>query len=238
MHRNIKKIILLSAASLLPLMYISGCGRIEMTDEEEELFVECAADAIISHDKNYIIKLAERETEEETEETTVWISDNPDKGTDGQPSGEGGENATKPQGNTMSANEAFALSGFSVASNGYEVVKQYPGSGNTGFSMVATQNKQLLVLKFNVTNSGGSTAVLNMTDKGYGYRCVINGKTKVNAQLTALLNGLNTWNGELTAGETREMVLVFQVDKEISADINDIKLYIADDNGIRETAIK
>lgn len=219
---------------------MTGCSSTELGDEEEEAIIEYAVNAVINHDKNYIIKLADRPTEEES--TTVWITGNPDgetnnKGEAGDGDGSGEEQTTRPQNATVSANEAFNLKGFTVKADGYETVDKYPDN-NEGFSMVAIQKSDLLVLKFKITNDSQSRKNLNMLDMDYGYRCAVNEKVRVNAQVTALLNGLNTWNGTFEAGETKEMVLIFQISEEVSANINKISLYITKDSGSSAIAIK
>ena len=104
--------------------------------------------------------------------------------------------------------------------------------------MVALNKNKLIVLKFVVTNNSGSQAALDMMGKNLSYRCLINEKTGVNVQVTALLNGLNTYNGTFEAGESKEMVLVFQVNEEVSANINNISLYVAKDSKTSVIAIK
>lgn len=234
MRKKIRNCAFVMSAVLLPLVYISGCNKITYDNVEEERVIEYAVNVVLNHDRNYIIKLADRETEPETETTTVWISDN------GEPNGNNGNSDNsngRPQPNKVSANEAFELSGFTITEAGYEVKDRYP-EGNEGFSMVALDKNKLLVIKFNVTNNSGSQAALDMLGKNLSYRCLINESKGVNVQVTALLNALNTYNGTFEAGETREMVLVFQISDEISANINNISLYVAKDSKTGVIAIK
>ncbi len=241
MKKNIKNLAFIMAASLLPLVYISGCNKLSYDKADEDKIIEYAVNAVLNHDRNYIVKLAERETEPATEPTTVWISDDDKEDNNGGASngnsGNSGNSTGKPQPNIVSANEGFGLSGFTVTEAGYEVADRYP-EGNDGFSMVALNKNKLLVLKFVVTNNSGSQAALDMMGKNLSYRCLINEKTGVNVQVTALLNGLNTYKGTFEAGESKEMVLVFQVNEEVSANINNISLYVAKDSKTSVIAIK
>lgn len=238
MKKNIKNLAFIMAASLLPLVYISGCNKLSYDKADEDKIIEYAVNAVLNHDRNYIVKLAERETEPATEPTTVWISDdNKEDNNGGASNGNSGNSTGKPQPNIVSANEGFGLSGFTVTEAGYEVADRYP-EGNDGFSMVALNKNKLLVLKFVVTNNSGSQAALDMMGKNLSYRCLINEKTGVNVQVTALLNGLNTYKGTFEAGESKEMVLVFQVNEEVSANINNISLYVAKDSKTSVIAIK
>lgn len=233
MKKNIRNFAFIMAASLLPLVYISGCNKVSYDNSDEEEVIEYAVNAVLKHDRNYIVKLADRALEPET--TTVWIDD------DGQGSSNGetgnGNTTERPQPVTVSANEGFELSGFMVEENGYEVTDRYPAE-NDGFSMLALSNNKLLVLKFNVTNASDTAASLDMMGRNLSYRCLINDSKGVNVQVTALLNALNTYSGTFEPGETKEMVLVFQISDEISANINNISLYVAKDSKTSVIAIK
>ena len=238
MKKNIKNFAFIMAAAILPLVYISGCDKISYEKVEEEDVVAYAVNTVLKHDRNYIVRLPERETEAEIE-TTVWIEDNGSSNNNNNNNniGNNGSGSNGQQTDIVSADEGFGLSGFTVTENGYEVGDRYP-DGNDGFSMVAVNNNKLLILKFNITNNTGSQAALDMLGSNLSYRCVINNNKSVNAQTTALLNALNTYSGTFEAGETKEMVLVFQISDEISANINNISLYVAKDGKTGVIAIK
>lgn len=238
MKKNIRNLAFMILASLMPLIYIAGCKKVSYDKADEDKIIEYAVNAVLNHDRNYIVKMPERKTEPETEPTTVWISDDNQGGSNGEtPNGNSGNSTGKPQPAVVSANEGFGLSGFTVTEAGYEVADRYP-AGNDGFSMVALNKNKLLVLKFNVTNNSNAQAALDMMGKNLSYRCLINNNTGVNVQVTALLNGLNTYNGTFEAGESKEMVLVFQINEEVSANINNISLYVAKDSKTSVIAIK
>lgn len=234
MKKNIRNFAFVMAATLLPLVYVSGCNKVSYENADEDEVIEYAVNAVLKHDRNYIVKLADRALEPET--TTVWVDDDGQGNSDNNQTGNG-NTTEKPQPVTVSANEAFELSGFTVTENGYELTDRYP-AGNDGFSMIALSKNKLLVLKFNVTNNSGSAAALDMMNRNLSYRCLINDNKGVNVQVTALLNALNTYNGTFEAGETKEMVLVFQISDEISANINNISLYVAKDSKTSVIAIK
>lgn len=234
MRKNLKKLILLSAAVAVALTGITGCSGVDLSSDEEALIVEYAVNSVINHDKNYIVKLAERETE--AQEPTTWLSENTDNQEDGENNEEtntsGGEDKS-----SVSVNEAFGIDGFTVEGNGYELADKYPNDEN-GFSMVAISEYDLLILKFNVTNNSQSQSALNLADAGYRYRCIVNGKVRLNAQVTALLNGMNTWNGTFEPGETKEMVLIFQLSEEVSSSIENVSISVIKDGDVKSAVIK
>lgn len=235
MKRKLRNCILLWGALNMSVIFATGCSSIDVSSEDEELIVEYAVNSVLNHDRNYIVKLAERETE--AEEPTTWLSENTDREETGENTDSNGGNNSGNPGGIVSVNEAFGIDGFTVKGNGYEMVNKYPND-NSGFSMVAISDSDLLVLKFNVTNNSSSKAALNMVDSEYSYRCLVNNKVRLNAQVTALLNGMNTWNGSFEPGETKEMVLVFQISEEVSADINSISIAVVKDGNVKTAAIK
>ncbi len=221
---------------LFTVALLTGCSELDYGGVDRDLVIEYCVNAVINHDRNYIIKLQDREPEEET--TTVWISDDPEEPTSGANGGDG--SGTSPNGGSSSSSvtmsEAMSVSGYTFESSGYSVADVYP-EGNEGFSMVAVNGQALLILKFNVTNVSGEEN-LDFSDLGYRYRCTVNSGTRVNVQKTALINALNTWDGSLGKGEKKEMVLVFQVSEEISNNINNISLSIIKDGKSSTVTIK
>lgn len=230
----------LTAFCIGTLMGSTGCQSIELNKEDEELVVEYAANMIINHDKNYIVKMPHRDKEEET--TREWITgdvvikpteDNGQNGSNGSEE----ETTKKPQSIMTSVNDVFGFGGFTVESAGYTVTDKYP-EGNEGFSMLATKSYDLLVLKFKVSNNSSENKNLNVIDMNYNYRCNVNNQARLNAQITALTNGLNTWNGVIEAGSSKELVLVFQVSEKISSDINAIDISVIKDGKVNQAIIK
>ncbi len=205
---------------------LSACQQINLNNEEEELIVDYAVNAIIKHDKNYIIKLQDV-SEPTTQEETTWWKDNNNNSNNGN--GEKSTSGTDKNNPTqmVSVSQAFGLSGFNVTYDSYVVTDKYPNDSQTlGFNMMALQGSKLLVAKFNVTNTTGKRTNLDMIEKSLSFKGIIDATTKVNAQVTALLDAFNTWSGEFDAGETKQLVLVFQVSEDISSSISLLQLAI------------
>ncbi len=227
MNKKNKGKAILTILMIMSLLGTYGCSKVDLSDEDKDKVVEYAVNAVINHDKNNIVKIPKRTTQNSDENSTT-------------PSQKEEDTTKNPDGNVqaknVTMNEALNLDGFSVDYTGYTVNKKYPDS-NEGFSMVATSQNVLLILKFNVTNNSASEANLNLS-KMYNYRCTVNGSSKVNVQITGLINALNTWNGNLAGGETKEMVLVFQISEEISDNINKINLSVVKDKETKTVTIK
>ncbi len=196
-----------------------GCAKSKfpvLTEEEENLYADYAANLVLKYDKNYIdrMKSVELETEEETEATTQT----------------GGTEESQAVAE-MSMNDLLGLQGVQIQPAGYEVASSYPSdSGELGMSMTSVKGCKLLVVKFSVTNTSGSDVNVSMIDKTIQYRGVLNGTVKVNAQVTALLNALNTYQGTIPAGGTEELVLVFQINEHDAENIQSLELNVTYNN--------
>lgn len=222
---------------LFIIIVSAGCAKIDIPPEDESKIIEYGVNAVINHDKNYIVKMAEVETQEEVETTTWWSDD----GTSNKETSENisGIGETTVSDIKYSMNQLMNISGFDFEYTGYLVTNTYPESGSQlGFNMMALSGYDLMIVKFNVTNTLKEPSDLDIIDLGYTYKGIINKESKVNAQVTALLNGLNTWEGQFDAQETKELVLVFQIHEDISGSIAVIDLEIDSNGNTGTTSLK
>jgi len=220
---------------ILLLLFITGCQKINIPEGKESQIIEYAVNSVKKHDKNYIIKLPEIETETTIEETTWYSGDN------NNPTNTQGETTTSNTtvNNNYTVNEVMSMPGFDINYKDYVVSNNYPeDAGDLGFNMIATKGFDLLVLKFNVTNNTGADNIFNTLDLKYSYKAIVNNSTKLNAQATALLDSLNTYNSVIKKGETKEMVLVFQIKEDISSTIARIDLSVTANNISKTAALK
>ncbi len=233
--KSMKKRCFCLCLSLMTAFLLSGCSLVKkfsLTTEEEALCVQYAANTVLKHDKNYIdrMRYVEIETEPETEPPTEWITE-PVTQSPAQPDG-----STSPAGGTTAVtyqtmDQIFQIPGIQITPAGYEVTGSYPSDGQQlGMSMVAISGSKLLVMKFQVTNVSGADIPLDLMNSGAAYKGVLNGTVKMNVQVTALLDAFNTFNGVLNAGESRQLVLVFQADENDTANISSVELNVTYNN--------
>ncbi len=220
-RRKMKKTVCLMLAALMAVSG-TGCAKSELTgmsEEEKNLYVQYSANLILRHDKNYIDRMTYVEAESETE-TEVQTSSNV-AGTDSQ--NQAGVSDSSAALTDM--NSLFQVNGLDIQPAGYEVTDSYPSaSSGLGMSMVAVKGYRLLVLKFAVTNTGGTDVALDMLGTKAEYKGIINDSVRMNAQVTALLNALNTYRGTIPAGGSTELVLVFQINENDADNIGSVKL--------------
>ena len=70
---------------------------------------------------------------------------------------------------------------------------------------------KLLIIKFRLSNPTSEDIAVNMMGQNRRFRGIINDVTKTNAQLSLLMDALNTYESTLSAGASEDLVLVFQV---------------------------
>lgn len=216
----------LCAATVL----LTGCGALDLTDRESDLISEYAATMLLKYSSTYQPKL-----QEEVIETTPAIY-SPTTTVDFTQNGQSGQTtsnvpvSTEAPAKTLSEALGVAQDGFQVEYAGYEITTIYPSSGDAYFAMRATQNKRLLVMKFQITNHSGQEKECDILSGERSYRCRINDTERFGAQLTMLLDDMASFKEVFAAGETKQVVLVFQVPAEYEGTITSLNLTVRGDD--------
>lgn len=217
-----------TAAVLILIVFLSsltGCGNIvNLSEEEQDVVAEYAAQAVLKHDKNYKSKL-EKVTSAKTE-TSAEISGETETASDEKIIKENVSDDHEDE-TEVSYSDAFGFSPVSIAYTGFEICESYPAEGDMTFRLNAAENTHLLVLKFNVSNNTGSPKDVNMMSAGIHIKLDVNEESKYSALVTLLLNGLNTYSGTLADGENKELVLVFQVPYEDENSISELVMNVS-----------
>lgn len=208
---------------ILPAMIagvlFTGCvSTLEYTEEQQDMIADYAANVVLRHDERY--KNNYLETMPETIPTTEAPTFGEDTTYPTQSGASGQENETKPyQDGTMSdvlglesLTEAMSIGGLQAEYLDYYVSDCYPfDDPNALFVMNAVPDSKLLILKFRLSNPTSGDIAINMMGQNRRFRGIINEVTKTNAQLSLLLDALNTYESTLSAGASEDLVLVFQV---------------------------
>ena len=124
----------------------------------------------------------------------------------------------------------LGLSGFSVEYAGHDITESYPGDSESGNEMTfsiepATQNDKLLILNFDITNTGDSEAVCDILSLQPRFRFSTGGR--VHSFLTTLLlNDLSTLSVSLAPGESKRAVLAAEISNEKADALSDLTLII------------
>lgn len=233
---------------------MTGCSyQLDYTDEEKEIIVDYAAAAVMKHDENlygrYLYDLEDETTTKLPIEDETDVSTNPlEKDTADKQNGqeETTETTSRPPventvgvANPEQLTKALGLHGLTAEYLDFAVTSQYPYESKEDaiFVMRPTKNTKLLSVKFRITNPTNQDIALNMMESGRRYVAVLNDKTQVKVQLSLLLDALNTFEGTFKPGESKELVLVYQVKAESKEELQHLDIIFADSEG-RETKIR
>ena len=110
---------------------------------------------------------------------------------------------------------------MSVRYQSYEVYDTYPKE-NSGFSLSAANGKKLLIVYFDVENTTDEDMQVDFNEYN------IKGKVKVNDErASSVLNTMLVDIGQISAGETLQLVFATEVSEEAANEIESIKLDIS-----------
>lgn len=242
------KRILTVLISLILVFSLCGCGlpSLNLTEEEQKIIAEYSAGLLLKYDKNYRGALKKiDETEEEDEDSLKIMEEDFEEpvevdaaiGEMDVPNPEFSEDLTaedmtassdETEYSNMSISEAIGLDGFSVTYVSCETHEIYPEeqADDMVFSMQAQNGMELLVLNFALTNESDQKRLCDVLNSGAIFRLLINGSERVNANKTILLNDLASYSEELEGYAMADTVLVFELAKGTSENIQSLDLVI------------
>jgi len=228
---------------------LAGCGEVgmvELSEEQAKQVAEYAANLVLKGAVNYDTRLVDTEamiSELAEERNKQAILDakveamKPAEDSSGDEKEELGDSSDKPQ--VVDATKGESAAGSieelmdtlttTIVYDRYELVDSYPEDGSFVFAMDATEGCKLLVVHFQMTNVSGETVELDTALTGCHYRCSINGESYQSALSTLLLNDLSIYKGTLEAGQTEDVVLVWEVPEE--TEISSLELFIKKESG-------
>ena len=224
--------LLLTAAFLL-----TGCGEAlyEMSPEEEAAVISYASHVVAKYntyqqDGEIFVRkdlLDEEDTQEaeppqeETEEPEETQTPEDTQETEGQDLNKPSEDTETEH--TAAMDEALQLGAVKADFKESSLCTAYEVSET--HAVDALPGQQLLVLKFQLTNSGSQDVHLDVLAMKPIFRAAINETETAVAQTTILPNDLSTYQGDLLAGSSAEVVLLFQISQDI-AEITDLRLEV------------
>lgn len=231
-----KKAIAIALAAVLCLG-LTACGENaipEMTEDELQAVGEYAATVLMKYDADHRSRLVELSLPEE-EASVPAVSAAP-----AQTGEQGGmrptddtpvENRAEVQ-NSYSMEEVMGLAaGMTVSFAGQEFCEQYPYEGdNTYFAVAASEGRKLLVLKFELKNTGGQDTPVDILTSECVFQVTVNGDYTRRALTTMLLNDMSTYVGTVGAGESQEVVLVIETEEERTEELSSVVLNLKNES--------
>lgn len=251
-NKKIWKRRLLAGLIACGIFVTTGCGQvIDLTDEENHLIAEYAAELLLKYDRNYDTRYnpdeledtteTMTETDATTEATTEVVSTTEAATTEQDAPADGQTTQAQPVtdeavkediGATVDSDFDIAAfvgeSRISVRYAYYMVVDSYPSYDQDGMyiEVQAPEGYKLLVLKFEVENKTNEDQAVDLYNKDVNYNIVVDNSRTTKQMLTILADDLYTYDKTIQASSREETVLLYTVSDSVANKWTDLKLQI------------
>ena len=251
-NKKIWKRRLLAGLIACGIFVTTGCGQvIDLTDEENHLIAEYAAELLLKYDRNYDTRYnpdeledtteTMTETDATTEATTEMVTTTEAATTEQDAPADGQTTQAQPVtdeavkediGATVDSDFDIAAfvgeSRISVRYAYYMVVDSYPSYDQDGMyiEVQAPEVYKLLVLKFEVENKTNEDQAVDLYNKDVNYNIVVDNSRTTKQMLTILADDLYTYDKTIQASSREEAVLLYTVSDSVANKWTDLKLQI------------
>lgn len=251
-NKKIWKRRLLAGLIACGIFVTTGCGQvIDLTDEENHLIAEYAAELLLKYDRNYDTRYnpdeledtteTMTETDATTEATTEVVSTTEAATTEQDAPADGQTTQAQPVtdeavkediGATVDSDFDIAAfvgeSRISVRYAYYMVVDSYPSYDQDGMyiEVQAPEGYKLLVLKFEVEKKTNEEQAVDLYNKDVNYNIVVDNSRTTKQMLTILADDLYTYDKTIQASSREEAVLLYTVSDSVANKWTDLKLQI------------
>lgn len=251
-NKKIWKRRLLAGLIACGIFVTTGCGQvIDLTDEENHLIAEYAAELLLKYDRNYDTRYnpdeledtteTMTETDATTEATTEMVTTTEAATTEQDAPADGQTTQAQPVtdeavkediGATVDSDFDIAAfvgeSRISVRYAYYMVVDSYPSYDQDGMyiEVQAPEGYKLLVLKFEVENKTNEDQAVDLYNKDVNYNIVVDNSRTTKQMLTILADDLYTYDKTIQASSREETVLLYTVSDSVANKWTDLKLQV------------
>ena len=205
---------------LASTVVLGGCGTslYELTDDEEDLIVSAAAQAVAKHNifQSDGITDVEPETEPQmqentTEQDTQQVQEETNTNTNT------GGTQTNTQTKEISLSDLLGKN-LKVSYKGYSTASSYQEGDY--FSVNATSGKTLIIMNINVKNTGKKNIKIDMLSKDVTFYGCFNGTDRIVEKKILSTKNLSTYQGKIKPGKSIKTVLAFEVSKKQADEIS------------------
>ncbi len=213
---------------------VCGCTKVrELKTEQNDIIAEYAAGVLVKYSYAYKGKYTDLsgdfkseiilpETEPSDEETTPEET-TPDITDETTPSESAGEQETEK--GKWDVSEAMGLNGLELEYRSYIITKEYPDDENAVFTFTAQEGYTFAVMKFLLVNKTGSDITVDNSELKPAVKAYFNDKAPVYNYANLMKDDItNLKNVTVTAGSSREAILVYMIEDELAEHITGIKL--------------
>ena len=206
------------AILLASTVVLGGCGTslYELTDDEEDLIVSAAAQAVAKHNVFQMDGITDVETETQMQENTTEQDTQ-------QVQEETNTNTNTGGTKTDTQTKEIALSdllgkNLKVSYKGYSTASSYQEGDY--FSVNAASGKTLIIMNINVKNTGKKNTKIDMLSKVVTFYGCFNGTDRMVEKKILSKKNLSTYQGKIKPGKSIKTVLVFEVSKKQADEIS------------------
>lgn len=212
---------------------LTGCGTelVELTEAERQQIINYSAHVVsefnLRQDKGYIVLSAE--TLEALEDKDKDDTKPEDTEQDDDKQDEAGTNDAdkdnKEDEDTSSLTEALGIAGIEAKILSFDIADNY--SEGSASNVNAGAGNKLVVVRCLLTNTTEETVLCDIFNGEFEFYLDINDKAnRASSLMTILSKDLTTMEEELTANESKEMVILFPVPNEVAEKIDSLKLIV------------
>lgn len=206
------------AILLASTVVLGGCvtSLYELTDDEEDLIVSAAAQAVAKHNVFQMDGITDVETETQMQENTTEQDTQ-------QVQEETNTNTNTGGTKTDTQTKEIALSdllgkNLKVSYKGYSTASSYQEGDY--FSVNAASGKTLIIMNINVKNTGKKNTKIDMLSKDVTFYGCFNGTDRMVEKKILSKKNLSTYQGKIKPGKSIKTVLVFEVSKKQADEIS------------------
>ncbi|MDE6531709.1 MAG: hypothetical protein K2K96_13205 [Lachnospiraceae bacterium] len=222
-------------------MSLSGCGNAipDMTEEQQGMVTEYAAQLLLKYDANYQNTILTEEQSREAEEELIRDAELAalvqeqqamQQAAEENKSEGGREESSEPAEPVYTDVDSFlGLSGsVEIEYAGYLVCDSYPEGTEEndwqGVARATSTNSKLVVFTFTLKNVSGSDYMLDMASLGAKFSFRINGNITKTSLTTLLTNDLMMYRDTIPAGESVDVVLLIEMPTADTENFTSIKM--------------
>ncbi|MGN0348354.1 MAG: DUF4352 domain-containing protein [Roseburia sp.] len=212
------------------MMMLAGCTEApyELTEEETSIIVNYSASVLAKYNRyqkkglTYVFPedmIAPEETEEEEEMAPDVASEASDaeENIPDVTASSGGiaddirqtDGAENLQGQTATLQEVFGAEQLQISYVGTRIADSYIENGY--YALTPEAGKLYLIVGIDVSNTSDAAAEFNVLQRRPEFKVLVNGNTTSISELTVLTDDFSVWEGTVSAGQTVETILLFQV---------------------------
>lgn len=205
---------------LASTVVLGGCGTslYELTDDEEDLIVSAAAQAVAKHNIFQMDGITDVEPETEpqmqentTEQDTQQVQEETNTNT------HTGGTKTDTQTKEIALSDLLGKN-LKVSYKGYSTASSYQEGDY--FSVNATSGKTLIIMNINVKNTGKKSIKIDMLSKDVTFYGCFNGTDRIVEKKILSTKNLSTYQEKIKPGKSIKTVLAFEVSKKQADEIS------------------